>query len=946
LQRLRVYHACNKQWRSRIRVGMPTSREWETFGLGFAEPWSLAKQQTGPIDYFMPILNLDKLFYPRSVAVVGASNREGAPGHVVMHNLLHGGFEGPIMPVSAEDRAIAGVLAYPHIDDLPMTPDLAVVCTPPLSSLPELHALGARGTRAAVMLMHEPQFKKSNGVGVLRREAEQFGLRILGPHCLGLMVPGIGLNASVAHVPAQPGGVAFVSQSSTVCAAVLDWARERDIGFSHFLSLGDAADICFGDVIDYLGNDQMTRAILLYVESVQNGRTFMSAGRGASRNKPILVIKSGRTPEGQITAFGKAEADGSDDVYDAAIRRAGMLRVYGFNELFAAVETLARTKPLRGDRLGIISNGRGMAVMAVDSLILNGGRLAGLDDKTIAALDSHVPTDHPRANPVELDADAPPQQYAAVLKALLGDRGVDAVMVLHAPSSAVSSTKVAEAIIQAQKETRGAVLTSWMGGARVAEARHRFANANIPTYDTPNLAVDAFLHMMRYRRNQEMLIETPVSVPEGFAPATEAARVIVDDCLSSGRAFLTGRDAKALLSAYGIATAETRIATTPDDAVSIAAKMGFPVALRLTSRSGPDAVEAPGMEPLLETAADVKSAATRLLASTSSRSSRGGILGITVERMVRPGSAYEVMIRVSDDPVFGPVITFGRGGFTGDILTDRAVALLPLNTSLAREIVSRTRVYRLLQGRSDCPPANIDALCLTLVQVSQMIVDLPTIAALEINPLFVDAQGLFAVNAQILIAPATEATDRRLAIRPYPKELEERFVLPNNRDVLLRPIRPEDEPAHHEFLSNCAPDDLRLRFFHLVRRLPHAEMARLTQIDYDREMAFLATAPKPDGDGFETLGVVRTFTDLHNDKAEYAILVRSDMKGQRLGWKLMDKIIRYSRSRGTKRIVGLVLADNRKMLALVTRLGFVSRRLPDDDVVEVELDLLQTSPAA
>ncbi|HYN37649.1 MAG TPA: acetate--CoA ligase family protein, partial [Rhodospirillales bacterium] len=568
----------------------------------------------------MPILNLDKLFYPRSVTVIGASNREGTPGSVVMHNLLHGGFEGPILPVSG-DRAIAGVLAYPKIDDLPITPDLAVVCTPPLASLDTIRMLGERGTRAAILLSHDAGKKadgRATGLGAvataLRQEAERSGVRVLGPDCLGVIVPGIGLNASIAHIAAQPGGVAFVSQSSTVCAAVLDWAAEHDIGFSHFISLGETADICFGDVLDYLGNDAMTRAILLYVESIKNGRTFMSAGRGASRNKPILVIKSGRTPEGQLAAFGDAAADGADDVYDAAIRRAGMLRVHGFNELFAAVETLARAKPLRGERLAILSNGRGMGVMAVDSLMLNGGRLAKLSEPTIAALDKLLPPGRARLNPVNFDEDTPPERYGAVVRALLDDSQVDAVMVLHAPSAAVSSSKAAEAVIQANKAKKGSILTSWMGGARVAEARHLFAAAKIPTFDTPNQAVDAFLHMIRYRRNQEMLIETPTSLPEDFTPATDSARLMVEDYIAGGRNFLAGRDAMSLLAAYGIASAQARIARSPDDAAAVAQKMGFPVALRRASR-GPIApvggVEATagGVELLLESPGAVRRAA-------------------------------------------------------------------------------------------------------------------------------------------------------------------------------------------------------------------------------------------------------------------------------------------------------------------------------------------------
>jgi len=900
----------------------------------------------------MPTLNLEKLFYPRSVAVVGASNREGTAGNVVMHNLLHGGFEGPILPVGP-DRAIAGVLAYSKVDDLPITPDLAVVCTPPLASIETIRMLGKRGTRAAILLSHD-EARKGVGrpasptdlVATLRHEAESSGVRLLGPGCLGVIVPGIGLNASTAHIPAQPGAVAFVSQSSTICAAVLDWASQRDIGFSHFLSLGKTADICFGDVIDYLGNDAMTRAILLYVESIQNGRSFMSAGRGASRNKPILVIKAGRTPEGQLAAFGDTSAEGADDVYDAVIRRAGMLRVFGFNELFSAVETLARAKPLRGERLAIVSNGRGMGVMAVDSLVLNGGKLASFAEPTVAALDKLLPPGRDSRNPVDFDEEAPPERYGAVIRTLFEDPGVDAVMVLHAPVAGVSSSKAAEAVIQANKEKKGCVLTSWMGGSRVEEARHLFGNAKIPTFDTPNQAIDSYLHMVGYRRNQEMLIETPTSAPEEFTPDSDAARLMVNDYLEHGRNFLVGHEALSLLAAYGIASAKARVANSPAEAAAQAQQMGFPVALRRAARATAAAGEGTaGVGLALDSPAEVQRAAEELARMPGGQERRGGVRAFIVERMARFPGTHELMIRVNDDPVFGPVITFGHGGLASDLIRDHAVALPPLNTSLARELISRTRVHRLLQGYGECPAANIEALCLTLIKVSQMIIELPEMAALEINPLLIDEQGVYALDAQILIAPPTEKSERRLAIRPYPKELEEEFRMPNGQTVLLRPIRPEDEPAHHDFIARCAPDDLRLRFFHLVRRLPHSEMARLTQIDYDREMAFVAVMPSSDGSGTETLGVVRTITDLHNDKAEYAVLVRSDLKGQRLGWKLMEKIIRYSRSRGTRRIIGLVLIDNRKMLGLVHRLGFTSRRVPDDDTMEVELDLQPPSPA-
>jgi acyl-CoA synthetase (NDP forming)/GNAT superfamily N-acetyltransferase len=820
----------------------------------------------------MPIRNLEKLFYPRSVAVVGASNRDGEAGHVVMQNLLQGGFEGPIMPVAAGEQAIAGVLAYPEVTELPLTPDLAVICGRQQSLPNIIHQLGERGTRAAILLADNLSAPHNGGRSEQApafEEARRYDLRILGPECMGVMVPGIGLNASIAHAPALPGGVAFVSQSSTIGLGVLDWARERDIGFSYFVSAGGAADVDIADLIDYLGNDPMTRAILLYIEEIRHGRAFLSAGRGASRNKPVLVIRSGRTLEGRRTTFGDGHESGSDDVYDAAIRRAGMLRVYGFNELFAAVEALGRSKPLKAERLALLANGRGIAALAVDALLLDGGRLASLSETTLARLENLLPRGWPRTNPVVLDGEAPPARYAEAARTLLADPQVDVLMVLHAPVSTVSSADAGEAVIQAVREARRPALTSWMGGGRVAQARRLFADAGIPTYDTPGQAVAAFMHMVRFRRNQELLMETPTSTSDHFTPATDAARRIVADVVGRGETVLREDEARAVLSAYGIE------------------------------------MLAPAATP--------------------------------------PAAAQEVLIAVKDDPVFGPVIAFGHGGPAASVIGDVAIALPPLNMSLARETLSRTRVSRLLQGFGSRPPADVDRLCLALVQVSQMIVDLPEILALEINPLLVGPHGVCALGASIQLAPAGRPAEQRLAIRPYPRELEEEFVLHDGRTVLLRPIRPEDQPAHYEFLSKVTPDDIRLRFFHHIRTLPHTEMARLTQIDYDREMAIIATLAKADGSGSETLGVVRVFSDPNNEKAEYAILIRSDLKGQGLGHKLMDKIINYCRSRGTRRIEGLILFDNRRMLDLVHRLGFTSHPVPGDDVVEVTLLL---DPAA
>ncbi len=891
----------------------------------------------------MPIHHLKKLFHPTSVAVIGASNRVGVPGSLVMHNLLRGGFDGPIMPVSAEEKAVAGVLAYPDIEALPVTPDLAVICAHQGAVPATIEALARKGTRAVIVMSEATvpatSLRLSAYHDAALAAARAYGVRMVGPNGLGVIVPSGGLNASIAHTSARAGKLAFVSQSSAISATVLDWAHDHGIGFSHFVSLGDTGDTGFGDILDYLGSEPQTRSILLYVETIRDGSTFMSAGRGASRNKPILVIKAGRAEQAQrLTEARSGVRMSGDNVFDAAIRRAGMLRVYSFSELFAAVETLGRTRPLKGEQLAIVTNSCGVAVMAIDALVLNEGRLAELSPETIGKLAPMVAAGWPQANPVTLSGNAPADHYAKAVKILLEPRDVDAVMVLHAPTAMASSTRAAEAVADAALHGRGNVLTCWMGGEQVA-GRRVFADAGIPTYDTATQAVKAFMHMVRYRRNQDMLMQTPPSKPAEFSPATGAARRIIEDALAAGRWTIDGQDAMAILDAHAIPTAEARIAETPDAAVAAARELGFPVALKILS---PDIVHKAaigGVELSLDTPDAVKVAAETMLAAIGRKKPEAAITGFTVERMVvRPG-AHEVGIGIFEDPVFGPVITFGQGGHEGEVLGDRAVALPPLNMNLAHDLISGTRISRLLQGYGDRPPANIGALCLTLVQVSQMIVDLPELVELDIDPLFVDDTGVLAVDARVRLAAVAETARRRMAIRPYPKDLEEEFELVSGRKVLLRPIRPEDEPKHYEFLSKVTSEDIRFRFFGLVSKLPHSEMARLTQIDYDREMAFVATAPAPDGGGLETLGVVRTITDLHNDKAEYAILVRSDLKGQKLGWKLLDKMVHYCRSRGTKHIVGQVLRDNKRMLDLVYGMGFTGHKVPEEDVVEVTLVL-------
>ncbi|MBF0173175.1 MAG: bifunctional acetate--CoA ligase family protein/GNAT family N-acetyltransferase [Magnetococcales bacterium] len=888
----------------------------------------------------MTIRHLKYLFNPSSIAVVGASTRPGSIGALVCRNLLQGGFSGPIMPVNPKHESVGGVLAYPTIADLPKVPDLAVICTPPKTVPDMITRLSHRGTRAAIIITAGLQLHQDGSGNNLRDLTLQLAragkMRLLGPNCLGLLVPNIGLNASFSHIQAKPGHIAFVSQSGAMCTAVLDWANSQGIGFSYFISLGDAMDLDFGDVIDYLGADSRTRAILLYIESIHQRGEFMSAARAAARNKPILVIKSGRAPEGIRAAASHTGAmAGSDKVFDSAIRRAGMLRVYELDELFAAVETLARANPIRGNRLGIVTNGGGIGVIAVDSLMERGGVLAPLKPETIQALDAVLPSTWSRSNPVDIIGDASGERYGKAVALLAASNDVDALLVMHAPTATADSTEAALATIAAAKRFNTNILTCWMGGNGVAAAKQAFHQADIPTHDSPERAVMAFMHMVRYAKNQEILMETPPSVLEDFFPATATARLVIENNLVADKEIMSEAESKAVLSAYGIPTVETHIAKSPDDAFNISKEMKFPLALKILSEDIPHKSDIGGVVLFLDSPQGVRSAAESMLKTILEKMPHARIQGFSVQEMaIRPG-AHELLVGMTTDPIFGPVIMFGQGGTAVEVIDDSAVALPPLNMNLARELISRTRISRLLKGYRDHKPVHMEALCTILIKLSQLIVDIPEIAELDINPLFADEHGVIAVDARIRISTThrTGNGGQRLAIRPYPKELEETWLLEGRQPVLLRPIRPEDEPQHHDFISKLSPEDLFFRFLSVRKALPHPEMARLTQIDYNREMAFIASLKNAVTGQRETLGVNRIFLDFDKDSCEFAIVVRSDIKGMGLGRKLMEKTIDYCRIRGIRIMEGHVDPSNHRMIEFVKEFGFSVRRINDHDLI-------------
>lgn len=888
----------------------------------------------------MSTRNLDALFHPGAIALVGASNQPGTIGAVLARNLFEAGFQGPILTVNPKERAIRSSLNYAAVKDLPIPVDLAVIATPPDEIPQALADLGAKGCRAAIVATSLTARGDTQTNAALRQRmldaARPYLLRILGPDSIGFISTRAQINASFApHMPAK-GDVAFLSQSRTMATAVLDWARGQGFGFSHVLSLGEKLDVDFGDLLDYLALENTTRAILLYIENITDARKFMSAGRIAARSKPVIVVRSGRSEAGAEAARSHTGAlAGEDLVYDAAFRRAGMLRVQELRELFEAVTTLSCGIRLNGERLAIVTNSGGAGVLAVDALDEIAGHLGALTAETAEKLKSLVPNGCGGANPVRLGSDATPKLYGESLPLLLADKGSDAVLVLNSPSAVSDSSAAADAVIGAlESRPRAPVLTCWLGEASADAVRKRFAARRIPTYETPSEAVRAFGHLVSYQRNQTLLMETPPARTFD-EPDRDKARTIVEQALASGRTSLGEFEAKAVLAAYDIPVVETRIAATPEEAGQIAARMNVPVVVKVLSHDITHKSDVGGVRLDLHTPEAVEYACRDIIRSVGEKMPRARIDGFTVQAMIRRAHGQELIAGIANDATFGPVVLFGQGGTAVEVIGDRAVALPPLNGVLAREMISRTRISRLLAGYRDHPPADIGAISDTLIKLGELLADLPQIAELDINPLIADENGVLALDARIVVHDTQETGSKRFAIRPYPPEFVKELILTDGSAVTLRPIRPEDEPGLVDMVHRSDAQDVRLRFLGSVKDFPHLMAARLSQIDYDREMALVA-----ESNSGEITGVVRIIADPDNEEAEYAIMVRSDMKGRGLGYRLMNEILDHAQQRGLKRVFGDVMRENGPMLHMAEDLGF--RIFPGEDgptVMKVVIDL-------
>ncbi len=899
----------------------------------------------------MTIRNLDLMFQPKSVVLIGASERPGSIGLHVAKNLLHGGFAGEIGFVNPGHRTVLGRPCFHDIGSLPFTPGLAVVATPPNTVPGVIDELGRKGCRAAVVITAGVTGELAQA---MLHAAKPYLLRIVGPNCLGVQMPGLKLDASFAHTLAKPGDIALVSQSGAIALAMLDWAAVEGVGFSHVVSIGDAADVDLGDMLDYLAGDITSRAVFLYIEFVAHAAKFMSAARRCARAKPVIAIKAGRHPEGAKAAASHTGAlAGSDSVYDAALRRAGVLRVLDLDEMFDAAEVLARVKRLAGSRLAIVTNGGGAGVLAADTLADTRGTLANLEPATLEALNAVLPPTWSHGNPIDIIGDAGPDRYRATMEAVLKDANTDAVLVMNCPTALASSVDAAKATVEAvgNKRRQGyakPVIAVWLAQSEAREVRPLFASAGIPDFETPRDAVEGVMQLARYSRAQDELMQTPPALPRSHFNS-EAVEAAIAHTLAGGRTLMTEPEAKAALIAYGIPTVPTRVAATPEEAGRAASDLlrgCTSVVVKILSPNLTHKSDIGGVRLDLASAELAEKAARQMLADIKSAAPGAILYGVTVQPMIQRPRAYELILGITTDHTFGPVILFGAGGTGVEAIGDTAMSLTPLDMKLARDLIASTRIYKLLKGFRDRPPVDLDGLALCLVKLSALAVQHRAIRELDINPLLIDEKGMIALDARIKVEDPAIHPPVPCAIRPYPTEWERKHALKDGSEILVRPIRPDDERFYNRFMELLTPEDVRLRLFLPVREFSHSFLARMTQIDYAREMAFIALRPLADGSE-EMLGVARFFADPDYEKGEYAAIVRSDFQGQGLGWALMLQLIRYAKSEGLKVLHGSVLRENTHMLQMCRELGFDVERDPDDaSVMKVTLDLDSAAVAA
>lgn len=892
----------------------------------------------------MNVHNLDSIFKPQRIALIGVTTNPNSVGGKTLSNLVGGGFRGVVYPVNPDYEAVLGIPCYAGIKSLPRTPDLALICTPAEQVPAEIEKCGNAGVKGIIIM--SAGFREVGEEGrrledEIRIKKQQFpGMRIIGPNCLGVIVPGLKLNASFAADMPGAGNVAFISQSGALCTSVLDWAIEGKIGFSNFVSIGNSLDVEFGDLIDYFGEDDNTHSIILYIESIENARKFMTAARAFARFKPILVYKAGRFPESAAVAASHTGAMASEDaVYDAAFQRTGIARVFDIGDIFDCVELIGRNKIPAGSRLGIVTNAGGPGVMATDTLISLNGQLARFTDETMAALNENLPPYWSHGNPVDVLGDARAKRIAKAAQIVLADKNTDAVLVILTPQAMTNPVATAREISQLAPTTKKPILAAWLGGKSMREAMQVLYDAGIAAYQTPEQAIRSYMTLVEYARNLQTLYETPRDIPVEFSYDRKKVRKEFLQQLNEQDRVIPEDTSKSLIEAYGIPSARPYPASNETEAMELANKIGYPVVMKILSPDISHKTDAGGVMLNLNDESMVVSAFQQIISNAKTYDPIARLEGVTVQKMISHKDSVELILGIKKDPVFGTVLLAGMGGITAELFQDKAIGFPPLNERLARQMLESLKIYPLLSGYRGSAPKNIEKLIEVMIRMSYLVADYPEIEELDINPLLVGPQEVTALDARIVID--REMIDREvaryshLALHPYPEEFVKKISLNDNTLVLLRPIKPEDEPLWLEMLGNCSKESLYFRFRHFFHWHSHEVASRYCYIDYDREIAIVAEIEN--NGKRELIGISRLIADPGYENIEYAILITDAWQNRDLGNLLTDYCIDIARRWDPKRIIAQTTTDNPRMIKVFEKRGFSIS--VEDGQVDVSLEL-------
>ncbi len=876
---------------------------------------------------------LKPLFSPKSVAVFGASESLDSIGQLVFSNILQSGFQGTLYPINPNCSKVQNYKAYSSISQINTAVELAVI-TSPLHTLPSIiKECGEHKIKVAIIIADSistiDETSKILEQAVINN-ARQYNIRIIGPNCLGIMRPEIGFNATFHKGSANAGSLAFVSQSGALFTAILDWAKNNDVGFSSVVSIGFSIDLDLGDILDFLISDIKTKSILLYIENISNVRSFMSALRAAARIKPIILVKAGRhIQESPLALSHTAMLTRPDDAFDAAVRRAGVVRVKTITQLFSVAKTLSCGFHPTGNRLAIVTNGNGPGILAADCAIDLGVVLAPMSNSTVTKLNKVLPPTWSQDNPLDITNNAQPEHYYHAVKECLESSKIDGVLVILTPQALSNPLEIANTVIELSNQYNKPLFTCWMGEAQVEQSRTKFKHTKKPSFRTPESAVEAFSFISAYHQNQKLLIQMPGPLSHRLEPDIEAARIIIDSAAQDKRKLLNKMESKSLLSKFHIPVAQTLVTKSPDEAVLIAQKLGFPVAMKINSPDIPHRNDVGGVRLNLTNAQAVQTAFNDLVDNISLDRPDAYIDGISIEPMIMKLNSRELLIGVSNDPVFGPVITFGAGGTAVEIIADLSVSLPPLNSFLVKDLIRRTQVFKMLGCFNGMPAIDMNALESVLLRVSEMVCELPMLKEMDINPLIVDERGALVADARIVLDFKPINADRyaHMAIQPYPTHLVKRFQLTGGTHVTVRPIRPEDAEIEQEFIRNLSEESRYFRFMNSIQELSKEMLIRFTQIDYFREMALVAVSKE---DKEIILGITRYSINIDGESCEFALVIADNMQGKGLGHKLMVTLIDIAKSKGLKILVGDVLKNNGNMLKLMARLGFTIKNNPED----------------